>query len=287
MPNIFNTLEENYIKFENSIIQVIIDKDDKLWFKANDLVSSLGYLDIKDAIKKHVDKTNKIQLRNIKHDSDIKGHPQTSYINESGMYKLIISSKLPKAKRFNNWVTNEVLPSIRKFGFYKLKKEKEGEITELMDKINFIQKENENMKKELKKEKYPDGGLIYTIDYSDNEQEIYRIGMTGNMNTRKKIYDTHSLYKKDVVVTKGYDCPIKLEYCIRGMLYDYRIKDKKDFYSCSLKEIKKAFKTCSDSIECMEQNGGGFSFNNVIKTLNNKITKLNKEIGKLQIKLDK
>ena len=124
MPNIFDTLEENYIKFENSIIQVIIDNDDKLWFRANDLATSLGYLDIKDAIKKHVDKSNKIQLKYIKHSSNIKGHPQTSYINESGMYKLIISSKLPKAKRFNNWITNEVLPSIRKFGFYKLKKRK-------------------------------------------------------------------------------------------------------------------------------------------------------------------
>ena len=47
MPNIFDTLEENYIKFENSIIQVIIDNDDKLWFRANDLASSLGYLDYK------------------------------------------------------------------------------------------------------------------------------------------------------------------------------------------------------------------------------------------------
>ena len=41
-----------------------------------------------------------------------------------------------------------------------------------MEKLNFVQKENENMKKELKKEKYPDGALIYAIDYSDNEQEI-------------------------------------------------------------------------------------------------------------------
>lgn len=117
MTNIFDTLEENYIKFENSTIQVIIDNYDKLWFKANDLPNSLGYLDVKDAIKKHFNKNNKIQLQNIKHNSNIKGHPQTSYINESGMYKLIISSKLPKAKRFNNWVTNDVLPSIRKFVF--------------------------------------------------------------------------------------------------------------------------------------------------------------------------
>jgi len=51
MPNIFDMLDENYINFENHIIHIIIDANDKLWLKANDLVSALGYIDIKDAIK--------------------------------------------------------------------------------------------------------------------------------------------------------------------------------------------------------------------------------------------
>jgi len=281
MPDIFDTLGENYIKFESSIIEVIIDKDNKLWFKANELINALGYLDTKD-VKKHISEDNKIHLRDINYDDRIKGHPQTLYVNEGGMYNLILSSKLLKAKRFNNWVTNEVLPSIRKFGFYKLKKEKDDEISELMMKLNMLKKENDDMKRELKKEKYPEGGMIYAIDYGDNEREIYRIGMTGNMNTRKQIYDTHTLYKKNIILTKEHNCPIKMEYCIRGMLYEYRIKNKKDFYICSLKELQEAFRTCAESIRCMEQHGGKFNFNNDIKILNKRISKMNKEIDLLE-----
>lgn len=196
MPNIFNMLDENYINFENHIIHIIIDINDKLWLKANDLVSALGYIDIKDAIKNHIDKNNKIQIKNIKHNSQIRSHPQTLYINESGMYKLIFSSKLPKAKKFNNWITDEVLPSIRKYGYYKIKKEKENEIIDLQEKLNFIEIEYEELKKELKKEKFPNGGIVYIIDYSTNKESVYRLGKTGDMNTRKKIYDTHSYHKK-------------------------------------------------------------------------------------------
>jgi prophage antirepressor-like protein len=245
----------------------------------------LGYVDPKGALRKHVQKRDIKQMQKIKHDKIIKGHPQTLYINESGMYSLILLSKMPKAKKFNDWVTREVLPSIRKYGTYKLKKNHEEQIDFLMNKLNYIQNENELMKKDLKKEKYPNGGLIYAIDYSTDEKEIYRIGMTGNMNLRKKIYDTHSLYKKDLVVKIEHNCPIKLEYCIRGMLYDYRYKNKKDFYICNLKEIKKAFKTCSDSINCMEQTGGNYYkeekkiISKNISTIKQKIIYLNKKIN--------
>lgn len=283
--NIYNTLEENYIKFENYAIHVIIDINEKIWFKANDLANALGYIDTKDALKQHIDKNNKIQLKYIKHNTNVTGHPQTSYINESGMYGLILSSKLPKAKKINNWVTNNVLPSIRKFGFYKLKKEKDNEIQELQNKLNYIEKEYNELKKELKKEKYPDGGVVYIIDYNTDTNEIYRIGMTGDMNLRKKIYDTHSLYKKNVIEIVKSKCPIRLESCIRSMLYEYRYKNKKDFFVCTLKTIKKAIKICLESFECIIQNGGTYFDDEIGKLKKKKQTLLNK-INKLNMKLE-
>ena len=80
------------------------------------------------------------------------------------------------------------------------------------------------------------------MDYSENNTEIYRLGKTGNMNKRKKIYDTHTLHKKDVIYYKETKCPLRLETCVRSMLYDHRYKDKKDFFICSLAKIKNAFK---------------------------------------------
>ena len=112
----FETLDENYILFDKIKINIIIDNSDKIWFSCKEILSSLEYKDIKDAMKVHIDKDNKIQLKNINHSINTKQHPNTIFINESGLYKLIFKSKMKKAKIFTNWVTNDVLPSIRKYG---------------------------------------------------------------------------------------------------------------------------------------------------------------------------
>ena len=80
------------------------------------------------------------------------------------------------------------------------------------------------MKNELKKNKYPDGGIVYVIDYSTTNTEYYRIGMTGNMNKRKRIYDSHSLYKRNVVHTVKTKCPIRLEFSFRKVFLKKHLK---------------------------------------------------------------
>ena len=84
------------------------------WFIANDVATVLGYNNPRDALKKHVDDEDRAtvaicdgrQIRNV------------NAINESGLYSLILSSKLPSAKKFKHWVTSEVLPQIRRTGTY-------------------------------------------------------------------------------------------------------------------------------------------------------------------------
>jgi len=195
------------------------------------------------------------------------------------MYKLVLRSNMSKAKQFGKWITNDVLPSIRKYGYYKLKKSTEEERDELLKKINYLEKQNKNMKNELKKDKFPDGGLVYALDYSSEDGEMYRIGVSNNMNNRKKIHDTHNVTKRKVVLIQQVKCPVKLEYCLRGMLYEYRYKNKKDVYVCNLQQLKKAFKTCLNSIDCMNQKGG--YFNNSIIELKNKVTTLNNRIKRI------
>ena len=79
-----------------------------------DVAEVLGYKDTADSIKKHVDDEDKLTRRFT--DS---GQSREMYIiNESGLYSLILSSKLPNAKAFKRWVTSEVLPAIRKHGLY-------------------------------------------------------------------------------------------------------------------------------------------------------------------------
>lgn len=84
------------------------------WFVGKDVADILGYSNPRDAIAKHVDDDD----RNTVAIRDGKGNPNQTIINESGLYALIIGSKLPAAKKFKRWVTSEVLPSIRKTGSY-------------------------------------------------------------------------------------------------------------------------------------------------------------------------
>lgn len=84
------------------------------WFVGKDVTDILGYSNPRDALAKHVDDDD----RNTVAIRDGKGNPNQTIINESGLYALIIGSKLPAAKKFKRWVTSEVLPSIRKTGTY-------------------------------------------------------------------------------------------------------------------------------------------------------------------------
>lgn len=86
------------------------------WFVGKDVAVALGYKDTSDALKRHVDDEDKLTRRFT--DS---GQSREMYIvNESGLYSLVLSSKIPSAKKFKHWVTSEVLPAIRKHGVYTI-----------------------------------------------------------------------------------------------------------------------------------------------------------------------
>ena len=103
--------------FENEQFGSIrtIEHEDSVWFVGKDIAGILGYSDTNKAIAMHCDGEDK--KLNDKSSSSF-GQRGATLINESGLYSLILSSKLPKAKEFKHWVTSEVLPSIRKHGVY-------------------------------------------------------------------------------------------------------------------------------------------------------------------------
>ena len=90
--------------------------DGETYFVGKDVASALGYTNTMKAIRDHVDEEDKLGERIV-----LSGqNRQATVINESGLYSLILSSKLDSAKRFKRWVTSEVLPQIRKNGRYEL-----------------------------------------------------------------------------------------------------------------------------------------------------------------------
>ena len=90
--------------------------DDEPYFVGKDIATILGYSNTRDALAKHVDIEDKNTV--AIHDGITRGNPNQTVINESGLYSLILGSKLPQAKEFKHWVTSEVLPTIRKHGAY-------------------------------------------------------------------------------------------------------------------------------------------------------------------------
>ena len=92
----------------------VIEKDGEFFFIGKEVAEKLGYSNTRDALSRHVDESDKGVG---KHDT-LGGKQSFIVINESGLYSLILSSKLPSALRFKHWVTREVLPSIRKNGGY-------------------------------------------------------------------------------------------------------------------------------------------------------------------------
>ena len=146
-----NIIEKKFFSDRLEIVlSSFIDNKQNVWFKGKDVAQILGYRDTKKAIKQHVSEENKIiQLISSKaggyvsppppqvQQNETKGQkagvdvspPQVqqgrwyTFINEPGFYELAFSSKLKAAKKFRLWVFTTVLPSIRKYGYYKLFKD--------------------------------------------------------------------------------------------------------------------------------------------------------------------
>lgn len=114
-PQIFN--------FEQHEVRTILINDEP-YFVGKDVAEVLGYSNTQKAILNHVDEEDK----GVTKWDTLGGKQNMTIVNESGLYSLILKSKLPKARKFKRWVTSEVLPSIRKNGAY-LTDQKAYEIT--------------------------------------------------------------------------------------------------------------------------------------------------------------
>lgn len=118
-------MEKEICTFSNpefgSITTIMIDNEP--WFIGNEVATLLGYENQSRDISRHVDEDDRILLDFSKYQNGTlipsgRGNKKRIIINESGLYSLILSSKLPQAKKFKRWVTSEVLPTIRKHGAY-------------------------------------------------------------------------------------------------------------------------------------------------------------------------
>lgn len=114
-------MEKEILKFTFEGTEEIraIQIDGEPWFVGKDVAEILGYKKARNAISTHVDEEDK---KDAPIQGPLGGKQSMTIINESGLYSLILSSKLPTAKKFKRWVTSVVLPSIRKHGMFATEK---------------------------------------------------------------------------------------------------------------------------------------------------------------------
>lgn len=217
--------------------------DGEPWFVGKDVAEILGYSNTRKALLDHVDEDDKTDGVTIR---DSIGREQTPVlINESGLYSLILSSKLPNAKRFKHWVTSEVLPSIRKTGQYQmpnLSKEMQAivlldtrtvQMEQRMDKLEFdiplygseadelsnhVKRKGVQILGGKKSEAYKDSNIrskVYRDIYDQVKREFGLYGEDGKPKSykslkRKYIYEAHEC-------VDCYEAPMYIKEMIRDV----------------------------------------------------------------------
>lgn len=255
----------------------VVTKDNEPWFVGKDLTDRLGYQNGSRDINRHVDEEDRITEMIAQYQNGTQlGSSKTILINESGLYSLILSSKLPTAKKFKRWVTDEVLPSIRKHGAYMTEQTLEEVLSNpdtLIRLATDLKKEREEKQKlkleneikeqqisELKpKADYADlilqnKGLV-TInqianDYNLTAQELNKI--LNRLKVQYKQSGQWLLYKN--YRSKGYthsethnykhkdgrpDVKMLTKWTQKGRLFLYELLKENDIYPNIEKEFKK------------------------------------------------
>lgn len=228
MNELMNFRNDEFGEIRTTII------NDEPWFVGKDVTNILGYQNGSRDINNHVDDEDRLKYQ-IGTSGQMREH---TLINESGLYSLILSSKMPNAKKFKRWVTSEVLPSIRKQGFYasqELSKELKaiiwldkqqqqltrqleevnGSITEFKENIPLFAIECENLNKAIKKKATDSLGGYQSAAYNDKSLrgKVYadihgEIRRQFGVSSYKAIKRTQ--YDKALNVIQGYRLPMTL-----------------------------------------------------------------------------
>ena len=120
---------KTYNSDEFGSVRTIKTEDGDIWFCAKDVCTALDFKNPRQALATHVEQED----REVQITDTLGGRQETTFINESGLYALILGSRLPSAKKFKRWVTSEVLPSLRKTGGYQLPQTYAEALRELAD----------------------------------------------------------------------------------------------------------------------------------------------------------
>ncbi len=190
---------DNSFNFNNETVR-IIGSFEEPWFIAKDVCSILGLSNVTEAIRHIPEKWRSSEIL-----STPSGNQNTNIINEAGLYKLIMRSNKKVAQKFQEWVCEEVLPSLRKKGEYKMKEEYQLKLKKLEEEKeeaeNLLMIKDAQIKKLQRETQVVDGKNVCYLGTEDSKESegIYTIGKTINLKKRLSDYNNNKLYNFKIV----------------------------------------------------------------------------------------
>ncbi len=241
---------------ENTIYVIMEDDTDEPWFNGKDVAKFFGYADAKKSLRQHVSKKNIKKLKELVSEykllySNVQGH--SLYVNEKGFYELLSRSNMPDAKEIQKWLYTDVLPSFRRNGHYEIDQRIKTQLTETNKKYQDakrkmidIKNRNKELEHNQRKTKYPDGGAIYIKRPSiTSDKNMNKIGKTNkSMKSRDSTYNTTVPDDTYTVIYIPVKDPDGAELCLRGLLNEFRYRNRKEYFKCSVKTILERLDAC-------------------------------------------
>jgi prophage antirepressor-like protein len=226
---------------------IVIDTNNKPWFNSAQVCDVLKYINSRHAIKDLVEKEYVKKLKNIvtNYKTYTYAQPNTKYLNEFGLYALLLRSRKKRARKFFKWIVENVIPSIRQKGYYELTAEYKKEIEKLNRRIIIL--ENNQSRKHIKS----NGQYIYilklptsdALNYND-PNDILKIGKTKRYNSRMNTYDTGTKDNVLILYRVKVSNAIAVENCLKGLLNHEVYRSNREHYKISLIDAVKAINEC-------------------------------------------
>ena len=255
MANKLIDLYNHILQYNNNTVYIAFHtKTQEPYFHAKQICLLLKYKDYHDAIGKFVNKKDIEYLKNIVSNykslyKNVQGH--TKFITEAGLYSLIMSSRKKEAIDIKDWITHDVMPSIRQHGEYKSNSELKKQIDELNSVIDKQKNEIGVLKHNLKKPTFKKGKVVYllrtieiTVDLDTQEVLYVKFGRTKNMKARKATYDTCTKNKVQVLKEIEVDDAKNIEHCVLKKMENYRVSPRKEYFECTYNDIITQISAC-------------------------------------------
>lgn len=243
-------LYSRILKYNNNTIYIAFEnKTQNAYFNANQVCDMLEYKDYRDALRSHVNKQDIKYLKDIVKNyktlyKNVQGH--TKFINEGGLFSLILKSKMKKAVEIADWITHEVMPSIRKHGEYKL-------THELKTQIDHLNKEIEILRHNLKSPRFSSGESVYILQNIEDNSNIninaddilnLKFGRTKDINKRIKVYNTSNKNKIKILKVIPVENSKIIEECVINKMDEFKIKDNKEYFKCTFNQLIEQIANC-------------------------------------------